>query len=73
MDARCFVLRYLGESCRLLHPPLVNRFNVEPPVTANLEGRQLTVLQKAIQGGAMDVQIYCELADGYNFRFGLHH
>jgi hypothetical protein len=73
MHALCLVLRYPVESCLLLHPPSVNRFNVEPPVTADLEGRQLTFAQEAIQSGAMDMQVYCELVDRYNFRFGRHH
>jgi hypothetical protein len=41
--------------CRL-HAPLLNRLNVEPPVTADFEAGQLLFFQKSIKGRAMDTQ-----------------
>ena len=49
--------RLFEQAGALLKPPFVDDLDVEAPVAADFEPRQLTLLQKAINGGAMDAEI----------------
>jgi hypothetical protein len=55
--------RFFERSPRLLTPPLINCFSVEPPITADLEARQLTLFDQTIDRRAVDAQIGCNVAD----------
>ena len=51
----------------LLHPPFVDRLNVETPIAADLETGQLALLEQTIDSGAMNPQVLREFAHGQNF------
>ena len=48
----------------LLHPPPINRFDIEAPVAADLERRQTATLQLAIDRRRMHLQVVREFFDG---------
>ena len=45
----------------LFKTPFVNDFDIEAPVAADFEPRQLPLLQEPIDGGAMDAEIIRKL------------
>src|ERR1700730_6383698 len=56
----------------LLQPPLIDSFDIEAPVAADLKAGQLSLLQQAVNGGTMHAEIFRELAYSKNLGITQH-
>jgi hypothetical protein len=52
--------------------PAVDLFQIEAPISAELERRDLPVFQQPIQRGRMNVEVLSDLSDRKNFLHSVH-
>jgi hypothetical protein len=63
-----FLAKFFELRGALLHSPFVDGLDIEPPVTADFETGQLTLLKQTVDGRTVNSEVIGQFTNGQNFR-----